>query len=321
MKDQLVMGMEEGLRGEEVELDPSPLQKKISQMVLAGSSNPARVSLALRLKIDEATPIALRMVSDARFPEPERKMLAGALADLRIDAAVPVFLELLQREPSDVLKAELLGSLQRFSNPEIAAKLIEGYGNLPRHLQITTQGILASRKDWSDAVLAAVESGKIRTADITEATLSAIRKHHDPKQEQFIAKRWQSSDENKKTAAAGLQPALQLGEQNYRSRCSYCHLATGQGMKRSLVNSRWVQGIDGSLIRILLQGKQGDTDVMPGFGTEMDDAQIASVLTYVRRQWGNEGQRIEPSTVGEVRSATTDRKKPWTEEELLNFLK
>src|SRR5262245_42848108 len=320
MKDQLVLGMEEGLRGQEVELDPSPLQKKISQM-LAGSSNAARVSLALRLKIGEATPAALRMVADAHSPAPEREMLARALADLRIDAAVPVFLELLQREPSDVLKAELLGSLQRFGNPEIALKLIDGYGSLPRHLQMTTQGILASRKDWSDVLLTAVESGKIRPADITEATLSAIRKHHDPKQEQLIAKRWQNSDEDKKTAAAGLQPALQLGEQNYRSRCSYCHLATGQGMKKSLVNSSWVQGIDGGLIRILLQGKQGDTDVMPGFGTEMDDAQIASVLTYIRRQWGNEGHPIEPSTVGEVRSATTDRKRPWTEEELLSFLK
>src|SRR5262249_51257320 len=32
MKDQLVLGMEEGLRGQAVELDPSPLQEKISQM-------------------------------------------------------------------------------------------------------------------------------------------------------------------------------------------------------------------------------------------------------------------------------------------------
>src|SRR5262249_35813450 len=162
----------EGLWGQDVELDPTPLQKKVSQMVLAGPSNAARVSLALRLKIGEATPAALRIVSDSHRPVPERTMLARALADLRIDAAVPVFLELLKREPSDVLKAELLGSLQRFDNPEIAAKLIDGYGSLPRHLQVTTQGILASRKDWSDALLAAVESGKILPADITEATLS-----------------------------------------------------------------------------------------------------------------------------------------------------
>ena len=53
----------------------------------------------------------------------------------------------------------------------------------------------------------------------------------------------------------------------------------------------------------------------------MDDAQIASLLTYIRRAWGNEGQAVELSTVREVRSATADRQKPWTEEELLAFLK
>jgi mono/diheme cytochrome c family protein len=56
-------------------------------------------------------------------------------------------------------------------------------------------------------------------------------------------------------------------------------------MKTSLVNSKWVQGADRNLIRILLHGKQGEAEVMPGFGAEMDDAQIASLLTYIRRAW------------------------------------
>ncbi|MCI0420421.1 MAG: cytochrome c [Acidobacteria bacterium] len=77
-------------------------------------------------------------------------------------------------------------------------------------------------------------------------------------------------------------------------------------MKKSLVNSKWVQGIESRLIRILLQGKQGGAEVMPGFGAEMDDAQMASLLSYIRRQWGNQAQLIEPATVREVRSATAD---------------
>ena len=46
---------------------------------------------------------------------------------------------------------------------------------------------------------------------------------------------------------------------------------------------------------------------MPGFGAEMDDAQIASLLTYIRRAWGKRSPPVEPSTVREVRSATADR--------------
>jgi mono/diheme cytochrome c family protein len=118
-----------------------------------------------------------------------------------------------------------------------------------------------------------------------------------------------------------LQSVFQRGEQDYRSKCSYCHLASGQGMKKFLVNSKWVAGTDRSLIRILLQGKQGESQVMPGFRAELDDAQIASVLTYIRRQWGNQTRPVEPATVHEVRLATADRQKPWTEEELLNSLR
>jgi mono/diheme cytochrome c family protein len=92
-------------------------------------------------------------------------------------------------------------------------------------------------------------------------------------------------------------------------------------MKTSLVNSKWVQGSDRNLIRILLHGKQGEAEVMPGFGAEMDDAQIASLLTYIRRAWGNEAQPVEASVVREVRAATAGRQKPWTEQELLNILK
>jgi mono/diheme cytochrome c family protein len=164
-----------------------------------------------------------------------------------------------------------------------------------------------------------VDTGRIQPREIGEVTLAAIRKHGNPKQNELIAKYWPGLDKPK--SPTGLQPLAQLGEQSYRSRCTYCHLANGQGMKKSLVNSKWVQGVDRSLIRILLHGKQGEAEVMPGFGAEMDDAQIASLLTYIRRAWGNEAQAVELSTVREVRSATADRQKPWTEDELLAFLK
>jgi mono/diheme cytochrome c family protein len=303
-----------------VEIDPSPVQPKISELALAQPTNAARISLALRLKIHDATPVALRMLGDTALLEADRKLLATALAELRVSAAVPVFLDLLEKEPKESLRAEVLGGLQRFTNPEIGTRIIAAYAGLPRHLQLTAQGVLASRSDWAGGLLEAVDTGRIQPREIGEVTLAAIRKHGNPKQKELIAKYWPTVDKPK-LPTGELQTAAQLGEQSYRSRCTYCHLANGQGMKKSLVNSKWVQGVDRSLIRILLQGKQGETEVMPGFGAEMDDAQIASLLTYIRRAWGNEAQPVETSAVREVRSATADRQKPWTEEELLTFLK
>jgi mono/diheme cytochrome c family protein len=48
----------------------------------------------------------------------------------------------------------------------------------------------------------------------------------------------------------------------------------------------------------------------------MTDDQIANVLTYVRRAWGNSATPITPTDVREVRGATAGRNKPWTEAEL-----
>jgi mono/diheme cytochrome c family protein len=260
------------------------------------------------------------MVAERNLPEPDRKMLIKTLTDLQVSSAVPAFLHLLQTESSESLRAELLESLQRFNSPEIARRLLELYPQMPPPLQLVAQGILASRGAWAKLLLESVDSGKIQPGQITEGTLSAIRNLHDPHDEELIRKHWGKAGQNSRVDAP-LQSVLQLGEQGYRSKCGYCHLESGQGMKKSLVNSKWVLGADRALIRILLQGKQGEAEVMPPFGSELDDAQVASVLTYVRRQWGNYAAPIEPTVVHDVRLATADRNKVWTEEELLNFVK
>jgi putative membrane-bound dehydrogenase-like protein len=319
-KEQLIRGMEEGLHGDPVEFDPAPLQQRISLIWYDSPLNAARVSLALRLKIASAVTPALSMVADQSLSEPDRKILIKALTDLQVSSAVPAFLHLLQTESSESLRAELLESLQRFNSPEIARRLLELYPEMPPPQQLVAQGILASRRAWAKLLLESVDSGKIQPGQITEGTLSAIRNLHDPHDEELIRKHWGKAGQNSRVDAP-LQSVLQLGEQGYRSKCGYCHLESGQGMKKSLVNSKWVLGADRALIRILLQGKQGEGEVMPPFGSELDDAQVASVLTYVRRQWGNYSAPIEPTVVHDVRLATADRNKVWTEEELLNFVR
>jgi mono/diheme cytochrome c family protein len=55
---------------------------------------------------------------------------------------------------------------------------------------------------------------------------------------------------------------------------------------------------------------------MPPVGGSMTDEQIAAVLTYVRRSWGNSALPITPAAVQEVRGATAGRSRAWTEAEL-----
>ena len=49
----------------------------------------------------------------------------------------------------------------------------------------------------------------------------------------------------------------------------------------------------------------------------MSDEQIAAVLTYVRREWGQSGTPVSAAAIAEVRRATADRKRPWKHDELM----
>jgi mono/diheme cytochrome c family protein len=70
-------------------------------------------------------------------------------------------------------------------------------------------------------------------------------------------------------------------------------------------------------IRILIGGKEGDIGLMPPLGSMLNDDQIAAVLTYVRREWGQTGTTVDPAVVAAVRKATAGRPRPWTNDELL----
>jgi hypothetical protein len=55
--------------------------------------------------------------------------------------------------------------------------------------------------------------------------------------------------------------------------------------------------------------------VMPGHST-LDDGTIASILTYIRNEWGNQAGAVSRRTVGTTRLVNQGRVLPWTSEEL-----
>jgi mono/diheme cytochrome c family protein len=128
-------------------------------------------------------------------------------------------------------------------------------------------------------------------------------------------------------AAAALTPDEQkrfdAGKAVYTSLCSACHQEDGRGKEKMappLVGSELTLGPPGVPARILLNGKEGQVGLMPPLGTVLNDEQIAAVLTYTRRSWGNQGTAVAPADVAETRKAAADRTRPWTDEELTKLL-
>jgi putative membrane-bound dehydrogenase-like protein len=120
--------------------------------------------------------------------------------------------------------------------------------------------------------------------------------------------------------SAAEQAQFDRGREVYRSLCEPCHQADGRGREKvaaSLVGSAIATNTDPRLaIRVLLNGKEGQVGLMPPLGATLTDQQIADVLTYVRHAWNQSAPAVAPDTAGQVRAATADRTRPWTDQEL-----
>ena len=120
------------------------------------------------------------------------------------------------------------------------------------------------------------------------------------------------------TAAERLR--FDAGAELYKNLCAACHQADGRGREKmapSLVGSRFVTAADsGNAARILLGGMEGPFGLMPPLAGALNDDQIASVLTYVRREWGHTASAVAAEDVREIRGLTKTRTRPWTAAEL-----
>jgi mono/diheme cytochrome c family protein len=112
------------------------------------------------------------------------------------------------------------------------------------------------------------------------------------------------------------------GAQLYASLCAACHQASGAGLPGvfpPLAGSEWVVGKDTTLVAIVLHGVTGPISVkgqtfngaMPTFKAQLDDAQLAALLTHLRAQWGNAGPAVTAEVVAGVRQATAARAAPF----------
>lgn len=105
------------------------------------------------------------------------------------------------------------------------------------------------------------------------------------------------------------------GAQLYLDHCADCHLSSGQGETNRYPplaqNPVVVSDAPSSLINLVLNGSHAPTtqftpkDIkMPGFSAELDDKEIADVLTFIRHGWGNQARAVTAAQVNEMRKLT-----------------
>lgn len=99
------------------------------------------------------------------------------------------------------------------------------------------------------------------------------------------------------------------GKSLYMDNCSACHQVSGKGVKGAfppLAGAPLVQGPPRVLITTVLNGRAG----MPAFKDDINDADLAAILTYARSTWGNTAPAIKPGEVAAARAAAKAAPKP-----------
>ena len=119
------------------------------------------------------------------------------------------------------------------------------------------------------------------------------------------------------------QQRFNAGQDVYKNICQACHQPDGRGQEKvapSLVGSPLALASPDIPARILMNGKEGPVGLMPPVGSTLSDEQIAGVLTYIRREWGQDGSPVDVATVKQVRTMTADRTRPWKHDELMALI-
>jgi mono/diheme cytochrome c family protein len=113
-------------------------------------------------------------------------------------------------------------------------------------------------------------------------------------------------------------PEMTAGGAIYRDQCSACHGLDGKGIDRlfpAVANSSMARADDPtSVIRIVLRGARSVATAleptaagMPSYGWQLNDSEVAAVLTYIRNSWGNASPAVSPDEVARLRVSLAKR--------------
>jgi mono/diheme cytochrome c family protein len=116
----------------------------------------------------------------------------------------------------------------------------------------------------------------------------------------------------KEISQQDLFSSIKRGKAVYATYCLSCHQADGGGVPNlnpPLIQTSYVLGDKYALIKIVLNGFQKPVDIdgesysnnMPPLNS-LKDQQIADVLTYIRNNFDNRAESVNPADVQKVRS-------------------
>src|SRR5690606_1781992 len=111
--------------------------------------------------------------------------------------------------------------------------------------------------------------------------------------------------------ATTLAERIEMGKQVYSQTCVACHQTNGEGLPNAfppLANADFLNEDVDRAIGIVINGLSGEITVNGNkynsvmTAQNINDEEIANVLTYIYNNWGNNKTEVTPSMVKAVRN-------------------
>ena len=117
-----------------------------------------------------------------------------------------------------------------------------------------------------------------------------------------------------KSSTGNAAASLERGKAVYTANCLTCHQPDGGGVPNlnpPLAGTKWVKGPKPALVQFILKGSKGQVEIdgetfhnaMPA-QAHLTDEQIADVLTFIRKNFGNKSSAVTPAEVKVIRAKT-----------------
>ncbi len=161
----------------------------------------------------------IRLLAGMPFEE-SREALFGFIAPLQ----------------TELIQLAAIQTLARFADSRIAAGLTQRWGGMPELVRAGALDVLLARPEGCQALLSAIEAGRIRRDELSEPQITFLRLHP----ESTVAQRTTTvfgpaKAGDRESELKRLQPALTLrgdtgrGRQLFLNRCAECHRFRGEG--------------------------------------------------------------------------------------------
>jgi putative membrane-bound dehydrogenase-like protein len=224
----LMAGFEKAYEGRSLTGLPEPL---VAIMAKRGGG-----SLALRLRQADPESIAesLQWIANEKVKKSERIQIIQVLGQIHPAGGIDPLLTLVEGSRDSDVRVAALTALQGYDSPKIGSNLVSMNDRFTPDIRSVSVSLLASRLEWTKALLAAIDSGKIATKDVPIEVVQRMALHDDATFSQSIQKHWGTlqgtNNEEMRKKIIELTGRIESGTGNpykgkvlYKANCGKCH--------------------------------------------------------------------------------------------------